>query len=136
MATKRVWASTKALVKSSVSLLAGIGIATLAVSQAAFAQVNQGNVNPLQDLNNQEQANPFSSRGGDQVKGVMEMIHNAVLGPSMSDSDFRQSQQENFNSAIDEFRAKQQRVLRDNQGPSASTSAPVAVPAPAPATSN
>lgn len=135
MATKRMWASTKSIVKSSVSLFAGIGIATLAASHAALAQTNTVNtVNPLQDLNNQEQANPFSSRGGDQVKGVMEMIHNAVLGPSMSDSDFRQAQQENFNSAIDEFRAKQQRMLGNNQGQSAATPAPA--PAPAPTTGN
>lgn len=43
--------------------------------------------------------------------GVMDLIHNAMLGPSRSMQDYSAEQQENLNDAAAQFRAQQRQRL-------------------------
>lgn len=130
---KRVTVNTlvsKAAVRAALGVVAGIGLATFGFSQASLAQVSTS-AQPLQDFQNQDQpADPFSNRGNNQINGVMDMIHRAVLGPSRSPEEFNAEQQENLNSAAAEFRARQMERLR-GQTPAATTTPATAPGAPA-----
>lgn len=107
-------------------VLAGIGllsVLSLAVVQPVSAQsatdLNQGSAN-------EESTDLFSNREDAGMDSVMDLIHNAQLGAIRTPEQFRQDQQQNINSAAQEFRDRQQQLLRQSQG---ATSTPTAVPA-------
>jgi len=51
----------------------------------------------------------------DQPISPLELIHRANLGGGRSMNDYREHQQENFNDAAAEFRARQQELLRQQR---------------------
>ncbi len=72
-------------------------------------EVNQPQIEKSRDEFNYTQGDysqPFSP---------FELIHRANLGGGRSMSDFRQQQQQNFNDAAAEFRARQQELLRQQR---------------------
>lgn len=111
-----------------LSLVSGLGLLTLGI-QAASAQISSptlsspSSISPLDPLGN-NRPDPFSSRGDDQAKGVMDLINRAVLGPSRSADEFNVDQQESLDSATAEFRKLQLERLRGQQ-----QAAPAAAPA-------
>lgn len=113
----------------SVGTVAGFFL-TVSYPGAASAQTAQ--VNPLEDLQTQDNRDPFSSRGNGQMGGVMDLIHNAMLGPSKSMADFSAEQQENLDDAAAQFRSQQQQRLNGQQpriiftGPAESQAVPAA----------
>ena len=86
----------------ALSIVATIGLVA-GFSQAASAQ--QANVaQPQQIFNDQQNRDPFSSRGSDQSGGVMDLVHRAIQAGSLSSEDFQNQQQENLDSATAGFR--------------------------------
>jgi hypothetical protein len=51
------------------------------------------------------------------MKGLMDLIHRSVLGPSRSLDEFSSEQQESLDAATADFRAKQMERLRQQQSP-------------------
>lgn len=92
---------------ASVGLVVGMSH-TAAAQEATIAQ-------PQQVFQDQQNRDPFSSRGNDQVGGVMDLIHRVQQAGSLSSEDFANEQQENLDSATAAFRKAQQRRLTDSQ---------------------
>ena len=108
----------------TLGLVAAIGFIAgsshlASAQQAAVAQ-------PQQIFQDQQNRDPFSSRGGDQAGGVMDLVHRAIQAGSLSNEDFSSQQQENLDSAAADFRAAQQRRLGGSQ-----TTKPVTAPSAA-----
>lgn len=126
MVTKQGLVGMKAQWTVAVSLLVGMGVVAIGLSQPASAQLST--VQPLQDFQNPDNPDPFSSRGNGQASGVMDLINRTLLGPTRSLEEFSADQQESLDSAAEQFRAEQMKRLR-NPGQ-------VAPETPAPAESN
>lgn len=99
----------------------GAGFVGLAIAQPGFAQTYNANptsVNAIEDLqNSQSSSDPFNSRSSNPTKGVLDLIHNAVLGPSRSLDEFGAEQQGNLNSeASDYLKRRQAELQRQAQG--------------------
>lgn len=115
----------------TLGFLAAIGL-VVGGSQSALAQVApvtqpqsiapQSIAPPQQIFQDQQNRDPFSSRGGDQAGGVMDLVHRAMQAGSISNEDFVTEQQENLDSATAAFRAAQQKRL------TGTPTAPIATP--------
>lgn len=116
--------------KLTLGMLIGAGCLAIGSSLPAVAQVT--NLKPLEEFQNPDgQADPFSGRGSGQSRGVMDLIHRAILGPSKSSEEFISEQQESLDAAAAEFRARQRERLQ--QQPAAVPTTPVIAPtAPVP----
>lgn len=117
--------------KLSTQLIWGIlGIAgTLGLSsfQPAVAQTSAPNTNVYNN-----------TQGGDRssdLNNMFDFFHRAVLGVPRSSSDFGQDQENSIGSEADNFRQRQEYLLRQRQQGTTETApqaspAPVAVPSP------
>jgi len=100
--------------KSGISMvlaaLSAAGAAVVFLPQPTWAQNSSGSNSaaPLQDLQTQDNTDPFSSRGG---MGVLDLIHRSQLGTGRNMDEFRWEQRKNLNDAAAEFRAKQRQLL-------------------------
>lgn len=101
-------------------LTVGLSVAALALPAGAQLQPRTA-PSPLEDLQNQGSSDPFSSRGGEQMNTVMDIIHRAIQSPSQSFEDFSASQRENLDDATKQFQELQRQRLQQRQ--------PVAPPA-------
>ncbi|PSB27844.1 hypothetical protein [Stenomitos frigidus] len=94
----------------TLGFVAAIGLIA-SFSHSASAQ--QANVaQPQQIFQDQQNRDPFSSRGNDQAGGVMDLVHRAMQAGSLSNEDFYNQQTENLDSATADFRAAQQQRLK------------------------
>lgn len=105
---------------------ATIGFVSLLMPQASWAQVNtvpNTDPNPLQDLNTQENRDPFSrTNDGDAFGGIMQFMQRAQLGTIRSTSEFSAEQDRSMNDAAAQFRQRQlQRIQNQNQAQPANT---------------
>lgn len=112
--------------KTSVSLIklvvctAGISFSLL-VPQLSWAQTTTTTTtttnsnNALDDLNSQQNTNPFSSRSdtGDAMSGIMDLMHRAQMGSIRSGSEYSAEQDRSINDAATQFRQKQLQMLRN-----------------------
>jgi hypothetical protein len=94
-----------------------------AIAQPGFAQTYNGSqpANAIEDLQNPGgSTDPFNNRSGNPSKGVMDLIHNAILGPTRSLDEYGAEQQGNLNSeASDYLKRRQAELKRQAQGDSA-----------------
>jgi hypothetical protein len=111
MATKISSRSVLYSVGVSLSILAGASLASFSIATTVFAQTTTPQ--PLADFQEQDNKDPFSSRGSGQGSSMFNLIHRAIQGPSKSAEDFNSEQQENLDSAAEEFRARQMELLRN-----------------------
>lgn len=93
-----------------MAILSAAGAAVVFLPQPTWAQNSSGSNSaaPLQDLQTQDNTDPFSSRGG---MGVLDLIHRSQLGVSRDLNEFSLEQHQNLNDAAAEFRAKQRQLL-------------------------
>ena len=110
-----------------LGLTAAIGL-MVSVAHSASAQQAAGAAQPQQIFQDQQNRDPFSSRGSDQSGGVMDLVHRAMQAGSLSNEDFYDQQKENVDSAAADFRAAQQRRL--NGTPASAPSAASSTPSP------
>lgn len=109
-----------------LSVLTGIGLLSMlsttmvqSVSAQSATDLNQGSTT-------EESTDLFSNRNNDGMNSMMDLIHNANFGTIRSQEQFRQDQQQSINSAAQEFRDRQQQLLRQPQDASTvTTPAPV-----------
>jgi len=108
-------------------ILAEIGL----LSMLSMAMVQPVNAQSATDLNqgsaNEESSDFFSNRDNGGINSMLDLIHNANFGSIRTQEQFRQDQQQSINSAAQEFRDRQQQLLRQSQ----STNPPT-TPAPVP----
>ncbi len=95
-------------------------IAAIAASPLFLVQPTWAKEESPQEVNQpklQTNRDEFNYTQGDydQPFNPFELIHRANLGGGRSMSDFRQQQQQNFNDAAAEFRARQQELLRQQR---------------------
>lgn len=102
----------------SLSLLLGLGSAV----PAAIAQSTT--VQPLDDFRPDRPSGDLTGRGAGQISGVHDLIHRAMQGGRSLD-EFRDEQQENLDSAADQFRAQQLQRLRNQPQANPSLTNPV-----------
>lgn len=108
-------------------ILAEIGL----LSVLSMAMVHPVNAQSATDLNqgsaNQESSDFFSNRENNGIDSMLDLIHNANFGSIRTQEQFRQDQQQSINSAAQEFRDRQQQLLRQSQ-----TINPPTTPTPTP----
>ncbi|MBV8885854.1 MAG: hypothetical protein JO235_17915 [Chroococcidiopsidaceae cyanobacterium CP_BM_RX_35] len=116
--------------KSLTQLVIGTSVGMFLFSSVALpvkaepAAPTPASVDPLQDFRNPDRSSdPFArSNQGDNF-GVMDLLRNAIKNSNRGTDGFSAGDQDtNLNSATDQFRAKQQQLLRQ-QTPSAPSSA-------------
>ena len=105
---------------------ATIGFVSLLMPSISWAQVNSvpnTDANPLQDLNTQQNRDPFSrTNDGDAFGGIMQLMQRAQLGNIRSTSEFSAEQDRSINDAAAQFRQRQlQRIQNQNQAQPANT---------------
>jgi uncharacterized protein HemX len=93
-----------------LAALSAVGAAVVFLPLPTWAQNSSGanSAAPLQDLQTQDNTDPFSTRGG---MGVLDLIHRSQLGVSRNMNEFQSEQRQNLNDAAAEFRAKQKQLL-------------------------
>ena len=111
----------------TAGLLFGMGLAS-SPSQAQYSGSSQS-LSP--NDRETEEINSFLNGTGDGSAGSLFSVINRLqqLSGGMSGADFAAEQDENINSAVQDFRKKQQEKLRNQSTPAAPQTAPVA-PAP------
>jgi hypothetical protein len=118
--------------KHSVQLIFGIlGItATIGISalQPAIAQTSNRDSNVFTNTQGGDSRGGFNSSNSDELSGMFDLFHRAVLGNPRSSSEFRQEQQNSIGSEASDFRQRQQELLRQRQ-PSTPTTTPQSTPA-------
>ncbi|HIK41788.1 hypothetical protein [Thermoleptolyngbya sp. M55_K2018_002] len=116
---------------------AALGTASVAVVVAlgkgpASAQSTAGDlVTPSQN----EGRDLFSDRNDNPMSGIHDLIHQLNYGSIRSPEEFRRQQQQNINSAAEQFRARQRAILEQQQQqaqPDALPPAPAAAETPVP----
>jgi hypothetical protein len=101
---------------SAISML-GIGAAPILAQTA--------NPYPQNDTTNgQESGNPFSNSGQDASTSLYGLINRLQLLNGRSSSDFASEQNEGFQSAVDEFRQKQNQKIQSPSAPTPQKPAP------------
>ena len=93
--------------------VAGISLVSLLMPQPTWAQTT--NVNPLQDLNPEQNQDPFSSSSQGNSFSMFDIIHRANLGGSLNIDDYNAAQNESLNTAAAEFRKKQLQRMQQQQ---------------------
>ncbi|MBW4574344.1 MAG: hypothetical protein KME08_03580 [Aphanothece sp. CMT-3BRIN-NPC111] len=111
--TQLVPVLTRLLARTSLGVLAGMGVASCLLPQPSLAQsAYPSSSDNLNEGNN----NPFSSRYDDSGFSPLDMIHRAQLGTLRSFDEFNSEQSESLNNAADEFRRQQiERLRQQNQ---------------------
>ena len=132
MNATRVWAVKQWSTQLCLGLLVASGLA-IGSSQVAAAQT--ANTNPLQDFQNSDASDPFSSRGSGQVSGMMNWLQRAMQNNDQNWADFNAAQDENLEQAAAAFREAQRKRMNSTPQPDATQPTPV-TPAPAPSTPN
>lgn len=108
--------------------IAAIAASPLFLVQSTWAEEkNSQEVNQPQLQTNRDEFN-YTQGDYNQPFNPFELIHRANLGGGRSMSDFRQQQQQNFNDAAAEFRARQQELLRQQRQGGLMNSQPVNQP--------
>jgi hypothetical protein len=74
--------------------------------------------------NNGDSRDPFNRAAGGDTSGLMQLINQAQAGARRNDSEYSRGQQEQIDSATEDFRARQIQALRQKNN-SAVRSAPV-----------
>lgn len=113
--------------KSLTSLVVGtvvVSVMSLLLPQPNWAQTTD--VNPLQDLNSEENSDPFSGNNGGNSFGIFDLIHRAKLGNGPNLDDYNSDQNQKLNTAAAEFRKKQRERFQVQQ--QATPTNPVATP--------
>jgi hypothetical protein len=94
---------------------------SLLIPQSSRAQVNtvpNTDPNPLQDLNTQENRDPFSrTNDGDAFGGIMQLMQRAQMGTIRSTSEFTAEQDRSINDAAAQFRQRQLEMIRNQNQP-------------------
>jgi hypothetical protein len=103
-----------------LATLGAIVAAPLFLVQPTWAEEETTQEDPIQEVNQvelEESRDEFDYTQGDYDQPIspLELIHRANLGGSRSMNDYRQDQQENFNDAAAQFRARQQELLRQQR---------------------
>ncbi len=88
------------------------GAGAIALPQSILAQTCSDAQN-LQGCPSPNERGSFSGGGGDL--NVYDLIHNAQMGTLTNMNDFTAEQQENLNSAADNFRAQQLKRIQEAQ---------------------
>lgn len=93
---------------------------SLLVPQLSWAQTTTTTTttnsnNALDDLNSQQNTNPFSSHSDDgtAMNGIMDLMHRAQMGSIRSGSEYSAEQDRSINDAATQFRQKQLQMLRN-----------------------
>ena len=105
--------SPKSLTNLVLGTVAGISLVSLLMPQLSWAQTT--NVNPLQDLNPEQNQDPFSSSSEGNSFSMFDIIHRANLGGSLNIDDYNAAQNESLNNAAAEFRKKQLQRMQQQQ---------------------
>lgn len=101
------------VIKLAVSYSVSIGFASLLMAKPSWAQATV-DPNPLQDLNQEQNRDPFSrSNDEDAYGGIMELMHRAQLGNIRSTSEFSTEQNRSLNDAAAQFRKRQLEMIRN-----------------------
>ncbi|MEM9005122.1 MAG: hypothetical protein AAGE59_16560 [Cyanobacteria bacterium P01_F01_bin.86] len=91
-----------------VGALAGVG--AMFTASEAIAQTSS-EIDPLEGLGTDDDGSDFF---GDS-SNPFDVIHRAILSPSMSSDEFQRQQQESIGSEAESFRQRQQEALRQQE---------------------
>ena len=104
--------SVKSLNRLLLATLAGVGLVSLLLPQASWADDVPRQVQPIEDFNSEQNNNPFA-RNSDSF-GMLDIIRRATSNTRSWD-DYTTDQNENLNSAAAEFRARQRQLIQNPQ---------------------
>jgi hypothetical protein len=113
MKTQLLPVLTKLFARTSLVVLAGMGVVSCLLPQPSLAQTTYDQ--PLDDFQPQNNNQSWGSENGGSFS-PLDMIHRAQQGTLRSSEEFSTEQRENLNSASSEFRRLQlQRIRQLNQ---------------------
>jgi len=113
MKTQLLPVLTQLLAKTSLAVLAGMGVVSCLLPQTSLAQTTYDQ--PLDDFQPQNNNQSWGSENGGSFS-PLDMIHRAQQGTLRTSEDFSSEQRENLNSASSEFRRLQlERLRQQNQ---------------------
>lgn len=98
------------------TLLAIASFGVAAVVPNAIAQ--ETDIDPLESPNSTGAASLGSDEG---FTDPFELIHRAILAPTVTDAEFAAQQESRINSAASDFRQQQQEAIRQQQAAEAAT---------------
>jgi hypothetical protein len=90
-----------------------MGSAALVGMTGAIAQTPSSNLDPLEGLGTDSTAEGESLFGS--TNGPFDIIHRAILAPTMSSQEYQKYQQELIGDEAEAFRLRQQEALRQSQ---------------------
>ena len=100
------------LLKHSISwLLVGALASAGAVLTGGEAIAQDADIDPLEGLNTDDDGSDLFGDGSNPF----DLIHRAILAPSMSSGEFQERQQEAISSEAEAFRQRQQEAIRQQQ---------------------
>jgi hypothetical protein len=116
--------------KTKLAIVGLLGLGMITITQPTFAQTAPAatTVDPFKDTQSSDAlSNLFNNRSDSSgaTSGVFDLIQRLTGGTNQG--DFQAQQQQNLDDAAAQFRAKQQQLLRPQQGVPASTQAVPAV---------
>lgn len=95
-----------------VAIATGMSLVFLMTPQKGLAQYAT-DVNPLQDLNSDQNRDPFSrANQGEGVSGIMDLMHRAQQGNIPNMNEFSAEQNQSINDAAAKFRQQQLQMMR------------------------
>jgi hypothetical protein len=94
----------------------------IGLAPQAFAQTTDSK--PSDIFQDQNQTDPFSSRGTGQAGSMLDIVNRAILGPSRSSQEYGEAQRENLDDAAAQFRKQQQQRLQNQQPEGTATPVP------------
>ncbi|HEY9676301.1 MAG TPA: hypothetical protein V6D11_32965 [Waterburya sp.] len=100
----------------------GVGVSTVAIAltaavfpQVASAQLTPGSAQPLPDQSRQNERDSFGGNLGNGDLSIFNLIHRAQLGGLRDMGEFSQEQNQNLNSAAEEYKRRQLQLIRQPQ---------------------
>jgi hypothetical protein len=102
---------TKLFSRTSLTVLAGIGVASCLLPQASWAQATYPSYSTQVDEFKTQEQDPLTGTGNGGFN-PLDLIHRANLGTLRTYEEFSAEQNTNLNSAADDFRKQQLEMIR------------------------
>ncbi|MFQ3616048.1 MAG: hypothetical protein SNJ57_04850 [Cyanobacteriota bacterium] len=93
----------------------GTASAVVGVSLGMVSAAAQSTAGDLVTPSQNESRDLFSDRNDNPMSGIHDLIHQLNYGSIRSPEEFRRQQQQNINSAAEQFRARQRAILEQQQ---------------------
>jgi hypothetical protein len=83
------------------------------LTHPAIAQIQPNSTDPLGNFQGENNSDPFSERGDNQINSLMQLLHQANFGSIRTGDQFGLDQQEQIGDAASDFRTRQRNAVTE-----------------------